>query len=74
MRGGTHTSRQSVLILFLLYSSLPQVLYLNGWVIWHAAASFHREVKRTSRLLLMDTLAEVREIPPCALFDIHDIK
>lgn len=39
--------------------SMREVLYLNGWVVWHARASFATQPRRTSRLVLMDTLTAV---------------
>ena len=44
-------------------NAMCEVLYLNGWVIWHADASFKdvKDANRNSRLLMTSDLGDVAE-------------
>ena len=44
-------------------NAMCEVLYLNGWVIWHAQASFQEvsAANRNSRLLITSDLGDVAE-------------
>lgn len=58
VRGGARQSKKSWMegLVISQKKTMCEVLYLNGWVLWHAEASFEKIVgaklpKRTSRCL-----------------------